>query len=107
MILSKFALLKEALEKCQWQTVASIEQGQAAALGCMEEGWSLLKDRLDVLGQHREKAQHLLACPDHRTFLQVPSPPAASTVCFWVRTETWSASSPGGMARGCRQDLIS
>ncbi|NWQ86644.1 TRI65 protein, partial [Burhinus bistriatus] len=78
VILSKFALLKKALEDCQWQTVARIEHEQAAALGHMEEDWSLLKDRLDVLSQHRERAQHLLACPDHRTFLQefplLPSP---------------------------------
>ena len=80
-ILSKFTLLRKALEDCQWQTVARIEQEQAAALGRVGEDWSLLKDHLDVLGQHRERAQSLLACPDHRTFLQVPSqclvPPCA------------------------------
>ncbi|KAM6050120.1 E3 ubiquitin-protein ligase TRIM65 [Theristicus caerulescens] len=70
VILSKFALLRKALEDCQLQTVARIEQEQAAALGRVGEDWSLLKDRLDVLGQHRERAQRLLACPDHRTFLQ-------------------------------------
>ncbi|KAM6377253.1 E3 ubiquitin-protein ligase TRIM65 isoform 2-T3 [Pluvialis apricaria] len=70
VILSKFTLLKEALENCQWKMVASIEQERAAVLGRVEEDWSLLKDYLDVLGQHREKAQQLLACPDHRTFLQ-------------------------------------
>ncbi|XP_075296859.1 E3 ubiquitin-protein ligase TRIM65 isoform X2 [Opisthocomus hoazin] len=69
-ILSKFTLLRKALEDCQWQTVARIEQEQAAALGRVGEDWSLLKDHLDVLGQHRERAQSLLACPDHRTFLQ-------------------------------------
>ncbi|NXN43593.1 TRI65 protein, partial [Rhinoptilus africanus] len=78
VILSKFALLKKALEDCQWQTVARIEQEQVAALGRVEEDWSLMKDRLDLLGQHRERAERLLACPDHRTFLQefplLPSP---------------------------------
>ncbi|NXD87109.1 TRI65 protein, partial [Halcyon senegalensis] len=69
-ILTKFTLLRKALEDSQWQTVARIEQEQATALGCMEEDWSLLKDHLDVLGQHKERAQDLLACPDHRTFLQ-------------------------------------
>uniref|UniRef100_A0A672UYG3 Tripartite motif containing 65 n=1 Tax=Strigops habroptila TaxID=2489341 RepID=A0A672UYG3_STRHB len=57
----------------QWQTVARIEQEQAVALGRVGEDWTLLKDRLDILGQHRERAQQLLACPDNRTFLQVPS----------------------------------
>ncbi|XP_074016400.1 E3 ubiquitin-protein ligase TRIM65 [Numenius arquata] len=77
-ILSKFALLKKALEDCQCRTVARIEQEQAAALGRVEEDWSLLKDHLDLLTQHRERAQRLLACPNHRTFLQefplLPSP---------------------------------
>lgn len=73
MVLSKFDVLKKALEDHQWQTSARIEQEETAALGCVEENWNLLKDRLDVLGQHRERAQRLLACPDHRTFLQVPS----------------------------------
>uniref|UniRef100_A0A8C8ASY0 Tripartite motif containing 65 n=1 Tax=Otus sunia TaxID=257818 RepID=A0A8C8ASY0_9STRI len=70
VILSKFALLRKALEDFQWQTVAKIEQEQSAALGRVEEDWSFLKERLDALGQHRERAQGLLACPDHRTFLQ-------------------------------------
>ncbi|NXW64919.1 TRI65 protein, partial [Eurystomus gularis] len=70
VILNKFTLLRKALEGFQRQTVARIEQEQAAALGRVEEHWSLLKDHLDVLGQHRERAQHLLACLDHRTFLQ-------------------------------------
>ncbi|XP_074967298.1 E3 ubiquitin-protein ligase TRIM65 [Phalacrocorax aristotelis] len=78
VIQSKFTLLSKALEDCQWQAVARIEQEQAAALGHVEEDWNLLKDRLDVLGQHIKRAQHLLACPDHRTFLQefplLPSP---------------------------------
>ncbi|NWH48221.1 TRI65 protein, partial [Fregata magnificens] len=69
-IQNKFTLLRKALEDCQWQTVARIEQEQAAALGRVEENWNLLKDRLDVLGQRSERAQHLLACHDHRTFLQ-------------------------------------
>ncbi|PKU28116.1 tripartite motif-containing protein 65 [Limosa lapponica baueri] len=77
-ILNKFALLKKALEDCQWQTVARIEREQAAALERVEEDWSLLKDHLDLLTQHRERAQRLLACPNHRTFLQefplLPSP---------------------------------
>ncbi|KAM6297325.1 E3 ubiquitin-protein ligase TRIM65 [Aegotheles albertisi] len=70
VILSKFTLLREALEKCQWQTVARIEREQAAALGHIGDNWNLLKDRLDLLSQHKERTQHLLACPDHRTFLQ-------------------------------------
>ncbi|XP_064007075.1 E3 ubiquitin-protein ligase TRIM65 isoform X2 [Pogoniulus pusillus] len=70
VVLSKFAVLKKALEDHQWQTSARIEQEETAALGCVEENWNLLKDRLDVLGQHRERAQRLLACPDQRTFLQ-------------------------------------
>uniref|UniRef100_A0A8B9J0X1 Tripartite motif-containing protein 65 n=1 Tax=Amazona collaria TaxID=241587 RepID=A0A8B9J0X1_9PSIT len=73
VILSKFALLRKALEDCQGQAVAKIEQEQAVALGRMEEEWNLLKDRLDILSQHTERAQQLLACPDNRTFLQVPS----------------------------------
>ncbi|XP_010113594.1 PREDICTED: tripartite motif-containing protein 65, partial [Chlamydotis macqueenii] len=78
VILSKFALLRKGLEDFQWQTMARIEKEQAAALGRVGEDWSLLKHHLDVLGQHGERAQHLLACPDHRTFLQefplLPSP---------------------------------
>ncbi|XP_017688485.1 PREDICTED: tripartite motif-containing protein 65 [Lepidothrix coronata] len=69
-IQSKLAHLKKALEDFEGQSVARIEQEQVVALGRVEENWSLLKDRLDVLGQHRERAQSLLACPDHRTFLQ-------------------------------------
>ncbi|NXH98994.1 TRI65 protein, partial [Pachycephala philippinensis] len=69
-IQSKFAHLRKALEDFQCQTVARIEQEQVAALGRVEKNWNLLKDHLDVLGQHRERAQSLLACPDHRTFLQ-------------------------------------
>ncbi|NWV85498.1 TRI65 protein, partial [Dasyornis broadbenti] len=69
-IQSKFTHLRKALEDFQRQTVARIEQEQVAALECVEENWSLLKDHLDALGQHRERAQSLLACPDHRTFLQ-------------------------------------
>ncbi|KAM9371272.1 E3 ubiquitin-protein ligase TRIM65 [Phaethornis superciliosus] len=78
VILSKFSLLRKALEDCQRQTVARIEQEQAAVLGSMEDNWNLLKDHLDVLSQHKERAQRLLDCPDHRTFLQefplLPSP---------------------------------
>ncbi|XP_040437227.1 tripartite motif-containing protein 65 isoform X1 [Falco naumanni] len=70
VILSKFDLLRKALEDFQWQMVARIEQEKAAALGRVGEDWNLLKDHLDVLSQHRERAQCLLACPDHRTFLQ-------------------------------------
>ncbi|KAM6193799.1 E3 ubiquitin-protein ligase TRIM65 [Sarcoramphus papa] len=70
VILSKFTFLRKALEDFQRCTVVRIEQEQAAALGRVEEDWSLLKDRLDVLSQHRERAQRLLACPNHRTFLQ-------------------------------------
>ncbi|NXC76256.1 TRI65 protein, partial [Anhinga anhinga] len=78
VILSKFTLLSKALEDCKWQTVARIEQEQAAALGRVGEDWNLLKDRLDALGQHSKRAQRLLACHEHRTFLQefplLPSP---------------------------------
>ncbi|XP_010189123.1 PREDICTED: tripartite motif-containing protein 65 [Mesitornis unicolor] len=77
-ILSKLDLLKKALEDFQWRAVARIEQEQVTALVHIKENWSLLQDRLDLLSQHRERAQHLLACPDHRTFLQefppLPSP---------------------------------
>uniref|UniRef100_A0A8C0ZDM5 Tripartite motif containing 65 n=1 Tax=Cyanistes caeruleus TaxID=156563 RepID=A0A8C0ZDM5_CYACU len=71
-IQSKFTHLKKALEDFECQTVARIEQEHSAALECVDKNWNLCKDRLDVLGQHRERAQSLLACPDHRTFLQVP-----------------------------------
>ncbi|NXQ58964.1 TRI65 protein, partial [Anthoscopus minutus] len=69
-IQGKFTHLKKALEDFQYQTVARIEQEQGAALECVDKNWNLCKDRLDVLGQHRERAQSLLACPDHRSFLQ-------------------------------------
>ncbi|NXP22721.1 TRI65 protein, partial [Scytalopus superciliaris] len=69
-IQNKFSHLRKALEDFECQTVARIEQEKVAALGRLEENWSLLRDSLDALGQHREKAQSLLACPDHRTFLQ-------------------------------------
>ncbi|NWV96983.1 TRI65 protein, partial [Machaerirhynchus nigripectus] len=69
-IQSKFSHLRKALEDFQFQTVARIEQEQVAALERVEKNWNLLKDHLDILGQHRERAQSLLACPDHRTFLQ-------------------------------------
>ncbi|XP_029869217.1 tripartite motif-containing protein 65 isoform X2 [Aquila chrysaetos chrysaetos] len=78
VILSKFTFLRKALEDFQCWTVARIEQEQAAALGRVGEDWSFLKDHLDALSQYRERAQCLLACPDHRTFLQefplLPSP---------------------------------
>ncbi|NWI03231.1 TRI65 protein, partial [Tichodroma muraria] len=67
---SKFTHLKKALEDFQCQTVARIEQEQGAALEHVDKNWNLYKDRLDVLSQHRERVQSLLACPDHRTFLQ-------------------------------------
>ncbi|NXK51945.1 TRI65 protein, partial [Chauna torquata] len=70
VILSKFAHLEKALENFRWQMVAKVEQKQAAALWRVEEDWSTLKERLDALSQHRERAQHLLACTDHRTFLE-------------------------------------
>lgn len=73
MILNKFTLLRKALEDFQRQMVARIEQEQTAALGHVGENWSLLKEQLDILGQHRDRAQHLLACPNDRTFLQVSS----------------------------------
>ncbi|NXA94006.1 TRI65 protein, partial [Melanocharis versteri] len=69
-IQSKFTHLRKALEDFRCQTVARIEQKQGAVLECVDKNWSLLKDRLDVLGQRRERAQSLLACPNHRTFLQ-------------------------------------
>ncbi|NXA83279.1 TRI65 protein, partial [Thryothorus ludovicianus] len=69
-IQSKFTHLKKALEDFQCQTMARIEQEQGAALEHVDKNWNLCKERLDVLGQHRERAQSLLACPDHRTFLQ-------------------------------------
>ncbi|KAM6240550.1 E3 ubiquitin-protein ligase TRIM65 [Spheniscus humboldti] len=88
VILSKFALLRKALEDSQWQTVARIEQEQAAALGHVGEDWNLLKDRLDVLDQHRERAQRLLACPDHRTFLQeFPLLPSLESAEAWFPME--------------------
>lgn len=71
-IQSKFTHLRKALEDFQRQTVARIEQEQRAALERVEKNWNLCRDRLDVLGQHRERAQSLLACSEHRTFLQVP-----------------------------------
>lgn len=71
-IQSKFTHLRKALEDFQRQTVARIEQEQRAALEHVEKNWNLCRDRLDVLGQHRERAQSLLACSEHRTFLQVP-----------------------------------
>ncbi|NXR11133.1 TRI65 protein, partial [Semnornis frantzii] len=70
VILSKFTVLRKALEDHHQQMSARIEQEETAALGCAEENWNLLKDRLDVLGQHRKRAERLLACPDHGTFLQ-------------------------------------
>ncbi|NWS82120.1 TRI65 protein, partial [Toxostoma redivivum] len=69
-IQSKFTHLRTALEELQRQTVARIEKEQGAALERVDKNWNLCKDRLDVLGKHRERAQSLLACPDHRTFLQ-------------------------------------
>ncbi|NXO07552.1 TRI65 protein, partial [Oriolus oriolus] len=69
-IQNKFIHLRKALEDFQCQMVARIEQEQVEALGRVEKNWNLLKDHLDVLVQHRERAQSLLACPDHRTFLQ-------------------------------------
>ncbi|NWI97409.1 TRI65 protein, partial [Pitta sordida] len=69
-IQSKCTHLRKALEDFQCQVVARIEQEQVSRLERLEENWSLLKDSLDVLTQYKEKAQNLLACPDHRTFLQ-------------------------------------
>ncbi|KAM6118895.1 E3 ubiquitin-protein ligase TRIM65 [Phoenicopterus ruber ruber] len=78
VILSKFTLLRKALEDFQGLMVTRIEREQAEALERVGENWSVLEDRLGVLSQHKENAQHLLACPDHRTFLQefplLPSP---------------------------------
>lgn len=71
-IQSKFTHLRTALEDLQRQTMARIEQERVAALERVDKNWNLCKDRLDVLSQHRERAQSLLACSDHRTFLQVP-----------------------------------
>ncbi|XP_054134882.1 tripartite motif-containing protein 65 [Melozone crissalis] len=69
-IQSKFTHLRKALEDLQRQTVARIEQEQSAALERVGKNWDLCRERLDVLGQHRERAESLLACPEHRTFLQ-------------------------------------
>ncbi|NXM54086.1 TRI65 protein, partial [Illadopsis cleaveri] len=69
-IQSKFTHLRKALEDFQCQTVARIEQEQGAALEHVDKNWNLWRERLDVLGQHRERVQSLLACTDHRTFLQ-------------------------------------
>ncbi|NXE48801.1 TRI65 protein, partial [Casuarius casuarius] len=71
VVLKKFGHLEKALKDCQWQTVARIEQEQAAALGQVEENWSHLKNCLDTLSHHREKAQDLLACTNNQTFLEV------------------------------------
>uniref|UniRef100_A0A8C0BJ54 Tripartite motif containing 65 n=1 Tax=Buteo japonicus TaxID=224669 RepID=A0A8C0BJ54_9AVES len=92
VILSKFTYLRKALEDFQCWTVARIEQEQAAALGRVGEDWSFLKDHLDVLNQYREKAQRLLACPDNRTFLQVPSR-------LRVTPLTWVLLAPFGKGR--------
>uniref|UniRef100_A0A8C6JGV7 Tripartite motif-containing protein 65 n=1 Tax=Melopsittacus undulatus TaxID=13146 RepID=A0A8C6JGV7_MELUD len=96
VILSKFALLKKALEDCQWQTVAKIEQEQAVALGRMREEWNRLKDHLDSLSQHRETAQQLLAlhaylcfCPQELSLLpSLESPKALLPVEFDVKPIT-------------------
>lgn len=102
VILSKFTYLRKALEDFQCWTVARIEQEQAAALGRVGEDWSFLKDHLDVLNQYREKAQRLLACPDNRTFLQVPSR-LRVTPLTWVLLAPFSKGRdmadpfPGGM----------
>lgn len=103
VILSKFTFLKKALENFQWQTVARVEQEQTAVLGHVEEDRHLLKERLDILSRYRERAEPLLACPDHRTFLQVPPRhrvPPMPGLChprsLLGRAETWSAASLAG-----------
>ncbi|NXA35970.1 TRI65 protein, partial [Eudromia elegans] len=68
---NKFGRLEKALQDCQQQTVGRIEHELAAALGQVEENWNHLKDYLDALNHHQEKAQDLLACADKRIFLEV------------------------------------
>ncbi|NXA55537.1 TRI65 protein, partial [Nothocercus julius] len=84
VVMNKFGRLAKALEDCQQQMVARIEQEQAAALGQVEENWNHLKDCLDALSRHKEKAQGLLACTDQRTFLEefplLPSPESAEAM---------------------------
>ncbi|KAM8797009.1 E3 ubiquitin-protein ligase TRIM65 [Eudromia elegans] len=75
---NKFGRLEKALQDCQQQTVGRIEHELVAALGQVEENWNHLKDYLDALNHHQEKAQDLLACADKRIFLEefrlLPSP---------------------------------
>ncbi|NXC46441.1 TRI65 protein, partial [Penelope pileata] len=70
VILSKFTHVEEALAKFRWQTMAKVEQEELAALGRAEEAWQALKDRLEALGLHCDRAQRLLGCPDHAAFLE-------------------------------------
>uniref|UniRef100_A0A803YA04 Tripartite motif containing 65 n=1 Tax=Meleagris gallopavo TaxID=9103 RepID=A0A803YA04_MELGA len=73
VILSKFTHLEEALAKFREQMVAKVEQEELVALGHIEKDWNMLKDHLEALGQHRDRAQCLLNCTDHQAFLEVPS----------------------------------
>lgn len=73
VILSKFTHLEEALAKFREQMVAKVEQEELAALGHIEKDRNMLKDHLEALGQHRDRAQCLLNCTDHQDFLEVPS----------------------------------
>ncbi|XP_021270888.1 tripartite motif-containing protein 65 [Numida meleagris] len=69
-ILSKFTHLEEALAKFQEQMVAKVDQEELAALGRIEKDQNTLKDHLEALGQHRDRARHLLDCTDHQAFLE-------------------------------------
>uniref|UniRef100_A0A8C8SRC1 Tripartite motif-containing protein 65 n=1 Tax=Pelusios castaneus TaxID=367368 RepID=A0A8C8SRC1_9SAUR len=77
-ILQKFAHLMKALEECQRGALDKIEHEQVAALGQVEENWSLLQDHLANLTQYRQKAEELLSCVDDIKFLEefplLPSP---------------------------------
>uniref|UniRef100_A0A8C3U9Z2 Tripartite motif containing 65 n=1 Tax=Catharus ustulatus TaxID=91951 RepID=A0A8C3U9Z2_CATUS len=103
-IQSKFTHLRTALEDLQRQTMARIEQEKVAALERVDKNWNLCKDRLDVLSQHRERAQSLLACSDHRTFLQVPctllmAAESCSTHSHWECILTLAQGCDGAMGK--------
>lgn len=73
VILSKFTHLEEALAKFQEQMVGKVKQEELVALGHIEKDRNALKDHLEALGQHRDRAQYLLDCSDHQVFLEVLS----------------------------------
>lgn len=70
VILSKFTHLEEALAKFQEQMVGKVKQEELVALGHIEKDRNALKDHLEALGQHRDRAQYLLDCSDHQVFLE-------------------------------------